>query len=176
MGNHGGCTVTFCSTYFIYHHIGRDWMPQEDQNELGVYLELPKGLSLEATEKVTLEIANQVEQLDSVVAAVPQSSTGLSRVTMSYITVLLKPTEERGSISEMGRRVRAVTSKYPSTRPRITFPNVLGGRDTFTPVRGMLLGPDGRVVVAKALALRREGELEPQQSGVSSGDRPAVGQ
>jgi HAE1 family hydrophobic/amphiphilic exporter-1 len=144
------CTVTFCSTYFIYQHIGRDWMPQEDQNELGIYLELPEGASLEATEKITLEVAKQVEALDGVVAAVPQSSTGLSRITMAYITVLLKPTEERGSINEMGRRVRTVTSKYPSTRPRITFPNVLGGRDTFSPVRAMLLGPDIRVVVAKA--------------------------
>ena len=30
-------------------------MPQEDQSELGVWLEMPEGSSLEATEKTSLE-------------------------------------------------------------------------------------------------------------------------
>jgi len=32
-------------------------------------------------------------------------------------------------------------------RPRVNFPNILGGRDTFAPIRGVLLGSDIRVLV-----------------------------
>ena len=39
------CLVTLGSTFIVNRYIGRDWMPQEDQNELGVWLELPEGSS-----------------------------------------------------------------------------------------------------------------------------------
>ncbi|MGH9720018.1 MAG: efflux RND transporter permease subunit, partial [Bryobacteraceae bacterium] len=38
--------------------------------------------------------------------------------------------------------IRVVLRDYAHTRPRINFPNALGGRDSFAPIRGMLLGPD----------------------------------
>ena len=51
----------------------------------------------------------------------------------------------RATIDIMGQKVRDVaTATTPSLGPRITFPNVLGGRDTFAPIRGMLLGPGYR--------------------------------
>jgi len=46
------CVAIFASTFVINRHIGRDWMPQDDQNELMVYAELPEGSSIEATEKL----------------------------------------------------------------------------------------------------------------------------
>ena len=47
--------VTFLSTFVLYRYIGRDWMPQEDQNELNAGLELPEGTSIEETERVTMD-------------------------------------------------------------------------------------------------------------------------
>src|SRR5262249_17517067 len=126
-------------------YIGRDWMPQDDQNELGVYLELPEGSSLEATEQVTKEIADKMAAIPGVTAVVPASmNMMINRVTMSGITILLRDQTERGDINEMAGKVRAVMRDYPYTRPRINFPNALGGRDSFAPIRGMLLGPDLR--------------------------------
>jgi HAE1 family hydrophobic/amphiphilic exporter-1 len=148
--------IVFCSTYFLYGRIGRDWMPQEDQNELSVYLETPEGYSLEGTERVALEIARKVEQVDGVRVVVPMTSTHMDRVTMAYLTVLLKPTNERADIEEMGQRVRAVLRDFPTARPRVSFPNVLGGRETFSPIRAVLLGPDMRKLVdyAKEVNIR----------------------
>lgn len=145
------CVLVFCSTFVVNRYIGRDWMPQEDQNELAVNLEMPEGSSLAATEKTSLEMAQRIEKIDGVVAVLPQTNTGfMDRVNMANITVLLKPTNERADILTMGQKVREITRDYMFARPRLTFPNVLGGRDTFAPIRAQLLGPDMKTLVAYA--------------------------
>lgn len=155
------CCLTLGSTYFLNKMIGRDWMPQEDQSELGVFLELPEGSSIEATERMSMRVAKKLESLDGVIGTVPQSSMMMDRVTMAYMTVLLKPPEERASIGEMGQRVREATREFAAGRPRITFPNVLGGRDTFAPIRMQLLGTDLERLVPVARELSIEMGKEP---------------
>jgi HAE1 family hydrophobic/amphiphilic exporter-1 len=100
-------------------------------------------------------MAHKLEKIPGVIAVLPQSSTGfVERVTIAYITLLLKPADERDNILVMGQRVRQITSEYPHVRPRINFPNALGGRDTFAPIRAMLLGPDmeSNVKIAKQIS------------------------
>ena len=139
--------LVLASTYPIYQYIGRDWMPQEDQSELGMFIEMPEGSSLVLTERTALAIAKKIEKVPGVIAVIPQSSTMMDRVTMAFITVLLDPPEKRGPILEVGNQVRAAAAEYASARPRITYPNALGGRDTFAPIRAMVLGPDIRKLV-----------------------------
>jgi HAE1 family hydrophobic/amphiphilic exporter-1 len=134
--------ITFGSTFVINKYVGRDWMPQEDQNELSLYLELPEGSSLQVTESTTMEIAAKIEKVPGVIAVVPSASRSFSRVNSSFLTVLLQERSERGDINEMASRLREVLRDYAVARPRISFPNALGGRDSFAPIRGMLLGPD----------------------------------
>ena len=133
---------TFSSTFILSKHIGRDWMPQEDQNELQLYIELPEGSSLEATEKATRELAARIEKVPGVVTVIPASSSFMQRVTTSFMTILLEGPDTRGDINQMASRIRLELRDYAYTRPRISFPNALGGRDSFSPIRGMLLGPD----------------------------------
>jgi len=155
----GVCILTLSSTYFLNQRIGRDWMPQEDQSELGIFLELPEGSSLELTEKVTREMLGKIEQVPGVTLAVPGSSLFLDRVTMSFSTVLLAPPSERGTIEEMGAKVREAIRDYAQYRPRINFPNVLGGRDTFSPIRLQILGPD----INKLVPISKQALLEMQK-------------
>ncbi|MBK7928882.1 MAG: efflux RND transporter permease subunit [Bryobacterales bacterium] len=157
----GICLVTLGSTYFLNQRIGRDWMPQEDQSELGIFLELPEGSSLERTERVTLEMLGKIEKVPGVILTVPGSSLFLDRVTMSFSTVLLAPPSERGSIEEMGQKVREAIKEYAQYRPRINFPNVLGGRDTFSPIRLQILGPDINKLVPISKAALLEMQKEP---------------
>jgi HAE1 family hydrophobic/amphiphilic exporter-1 len=94
----------------------------------------------------------------------PQTNTGfLDRVNMANVTVLLKPRDERADISTMAQKVRAILRDYAFARPRVTLPNVLGGRDTFAPIRAQLLGPDMPTLVEYAkqanIALAREPSL-----------------
>ena len=151
------CLLTFGSTFVINRYVGRDWMPQEDQNELSVNFELPEGSSLEATERFTVDMARRIEKVPGVVAVLPQSGSGFqNRVNMAFITILLKGPEERGDINQMAARVRAVMRDAMWARPRINFPNVLGGRDSFSPIRGMLLGPEIKVISAIAKDVSKE--------------------
>ncbi len=163
------CVVVFASTFVVNRYIGRDWMPQEDQSELSIQLELPEGTSIEATQQTTLEIAQRVIKLDGVRAVLPQSSNGfLERANLSQITVLLHPQNERADIMTMGQSVRTVTRDYPSARPRLTFPNALGGRDTFAPIRAQLLGPDMRKLVSYAKQANLEMVQEPALGDVKA--------
>ncbi|MBM3739170.1 MAG: efflux RND transporter permease subunit, partial [Acidobacteria bacterium] len=129
------CVATFGSTFILNGYIGRDWMPQEDQSELGLYVELPEGSSLAATERVSLEMARKIEKVPGVKLMVPKSSTFMDRVTMAYSTILLHPPEEREDILTMAQKIREALKEWAHLRPRINFPNVLGGRDTFSPIR-----------------------------------------
>jgi len=142
------CGLVFYSTFPLYRMIGRDWMPQEDQNELGMFLEMPEGTSLVGTERLTKALAEKISKIDGVVAVVPgTTSFGFERVNMAQVTVLLKPTEEREPILVMGNKVRQASQEFAIARPRVSFPNILGGRDTFAPIRATLLGPDIRTLV-----------------------------
>ncbi len=137
------CAVTFASTVPLYKTIGRDWMPQEDQSELGLSLEMPEGSSLDATERVALELSRKIEKVPGVIAVVPSSGSMMNRVAQAQITILLAPPGERGTLNEIAAQIRGIMlPEYAYTRPGLRFPNVLGGRDTFSPIRATLLGPD----------------------------------
>ena len=153
--------ATLSSTYFLYDRIGKDWMPQEDQNELGVFIETSEGTSLEGTEKIALAISKKLEKIDGVTAVVPSTAGFLQRVTMAYINVYLKPQDQRAPITEMGQKVRDVGKEFAYARPRVTFPNILGGRDTFAPIRLQLLGPDINKLVGFAKSINAELAKEP---------------
>lgn len=162
------CIVTLGSTFILNNYIGRDWMPQEDQSELGIWLELPEGSSSEATEKLALEASKKIEKVPGVIAVIPASQGIIPRITMSFITVLLKPADQRDDIATMGQKMRAVLREYAFARPRITFPNALGGRDTFAPIRAQLLGPDIRPLVDIAKEVSQKMMQEPSLTDVKA--------
>jgi HAE1 family hydrophobic/amphiphilic exporter-1 len=158
----------FVSTYWVNKYIGRDWMPQEDQSELGMWLELPEGSSLDLTERTTLELAKKIEKVPGVIAMVPGSNTFNERVNQSFMTILLAPPEERDAIGIMGQKIREVAKEYAYARPRITFPNILGGRDTFAPIRAQLLGPDIRKMVDIAKEASQKMMADPRLADVKA--------
>jgi HAE1 family hydrophobic/amphiphilic exporter-1 len=68
----------------------------------------------------------------------------------------------------MGRLVRTISAPYAYARPRVTFPNVLGGRDTFSPIRGQLLGPDIHEMVDIARKIMLDMMKEPSLTDVKA--------
>ena len=111
------CAGVFLSTFPLYQNIGRDWMPQEDQSELGLSLEMPEGSSLEATERLTLELAKKIEKVPGVSLVVPSSSSFLERVAQGNITILLDPPNKRGSLEVSPSRFERSPASTP-TRAR----------------------------------------------------------
>ncbi len=91
----------------------------------------------------TREIGRKIDKVPGVIEVIPGSSSGfIDRVTMGNITILLDPPDKRASLNDIATQIRAITREYAYARPALRFPNVLGGRDTFAPIRGSLLGPD----------------------------------
>ena len=162
--------IVFGSTFVINKYVGRDWMPQEDQAELGMWIELPEGSSLALTEKTCLELASRLErEVPGVETVIPMvQSAFLERVNMAFITILLKPTEQRAEIGAMGAMVRKVGADYAWARPRVTFPNVLGGRDTFAPIRAQILGPDLHRLVDIARGVSKRMMADPRITDVKA--------
>ena len=154
------------STIPLYQRIGRDWMPQEDQSELGIYMEMPEGTSLAGTEAMTLRMSRKLEKVPGVRGIYPSSSMMMDRVTMAFVTVLLKPPGERPDIQAMGQIIRKEIAEFSVARPRLPFPNVLGGRDTFAPIRGMLLGPDLRPLVEVAKLVNTDILKQPELADI----------
>ncbi len=160
--------ATLGSTYFLNQIIGRDWMPQEDQSELGMFLELPEGSSIQLTESTALRLAKKLEGIDGVVAVIPTSSTFMDRVTYAFITLLLKPPDQREPIEIMGQKVREASKEFAFARPRVMFPNVLGGRDTFAPIRLQIQGPDLQRLVPYSRDLWLELSKQPQLTDIKA--------
>ncbi|HNY42584.1 MAG TPA: hypothetical protein PKJ41_19440, partial [Bryobacteraceae bacterium] len=94
-------------------------------------------------ERVALELSRKIEKVPGVIAVVPSSGSMMNRVAQAQITILLAPPGERGTLNEIAAQIRGIMlPEYAYTRPGLRFPNVLGGRDTFSPIRATLLGPD----------------------------------
>ena len=95
-----------------------------------------------ATEKLALEVGQEAGRDSRRHRGGPGMLAHHGARHHGFITVLLKPTNERDDIQRDGAegsgraaRLRAIA------RPRITFPNALGGRDTFSPIRAHAARP-----------------------------------
>src|SRR2546425_7845617 len=120
-------------------------------------MELPEGTSLAQTEKVSADLARKIEKIPGVVSIIPASSVRYNRINASFSTILLQGADERGDINEMAGKIRKVLyPEFAYARPRINFPNALGGTDSYAPIRGMLLGPDLKTLAAMAKQINLE--------------------
>jgi len=142
------------TTPLAYRMVGRDWMPQEDQSELTVNMETPLGSALTVVE-------DTLQRACKVLLTVPGVNTCLSNsnnnnANQGNAMLLLDPPDKRASIVEMGELARNAMQPFQANRPRVTFPNALGGRDNFAPVRIQILGPE----MAKAVELARAAQVE----------------
>ena len=153
------CGLTFGSTYFLNDMVKRDWMPQEDQSELSLMVDTPEGSSLAATEGVARAMARNIEKVPGVRLVLPKSMGFVDRVTSAHLTILLEPQDKRADIEGMAQKVRESIREYVHLRPRISFPNVLGGRDSFAPIRLIMLGPD----IVRLVDLAKQSVIEMQK-------------
>jgi HAE1 family hydrophobic/amphiphilic exporter-1 len=135
--------------------VGRDWIPPDDQSELSLSLNLPEGTSLDATARLTREIAERISALPGVVFTNPYIHAGLG--SHSHIYVRLSGIGERElSNLEMADEFRKITGDYRNLRSKVMIPSALGGGENWFPIQVRILGPefDQVVQVAKDVARR----------------------
>src|ERR1019366_1475156 len=61
------CVGVFLLSFPLYHLVGRDWIPFDDQNELNASSDFPEGQSLDRTIAAFTDMANQVSKIPEVV-------------------------------------------------------------------------------------------------------------
>ncbi len=128
--------------------VGRDWIPPDDQGELSVLLNLPEGSSLEATARVSTDIANRIAALPGVAFVNPYVHEG-AITSHSHIYVKLVDLDKRSfSNLDAAALARKVCAAFPNVRTKIMIPSALGGGELFFPIRALILGPDFDQVAA----------------------------
>jgi hydrophobic/amphiphilic exporter-1 (mainly G- bacteria), HAE1 family len=145
------------TTPYAYRTVGRDWMPQEDQSELQVNVEAPLGSAVEVIERIVLGACKTLLTVPGVNTCM--ATTNNNNNSQGNAQLLLDPPDKRAPIEAMGELVREAMRPFAANRPRVTFPNALGGRDNFAAIRIQILGPE----MAKAVDIARVAQIELQK-------------
>ena len=142
----GACLGTFLLALPLNALVGRDWIPPDDQGELNLLLNLPEGTSLDATARLTTDIAAKVAAMKGVEFVNPYIHEGLG--SHAHVYVKLVDLDERSfSNQDAAAAVRKIGAGYSNLRSRVVIPSALGGGETFFPIRALILGPDFERVV-----------------------------
>lgn len=106
------------------------FVPQEDQGYFTVELEMPEGSTLERMRKISARAINYlnnheaVEFVQSVDGSSPRIGTAQGRSTL---TVILKPSGERGSLDGVIEDVKDEFYNYPEIRAFVSKPPAIPG-------------------------------------------------
>jgi len=133
------CLATFLSTFGLYHLVGRDWIPADDQSELQSSFTLPEGTSLEKTRQIASDMAQHISALPEV--AFVQSYTH-GPTNHAHLFIGLVPRSQRKmSHAQLATNVRAILANYRNVTYNVRLPSVLGG-EIYFPISAVIRGPD----------------------------------
>ena len=133
------CLATFLSTFGLYHLVGRDWIPADDQSELLSSFTLPEGTSLQKTSEMASDIAHQVTALPEVTFV--QSYTH-GPTNHAHLFIGLVPRNQRKlSHQQLATKVRGILAGYRNITYNVRLPSVLGG-EIYFPIAAVIRGPD----------------------------------
>jgi HAE1 family hydrophobic/amphiphilic exporter-1 len=149
------CVLTLASTFGLYHLVGRDWIPADDQSELNGSMDLPQGTALPVTTATLNDMARAIEKLPEV-EFVQTYTHSTSNHGHLYIR-LVEPALRKKSHEQMASEIRALLSRYHNVQYNVRLPSTLGGEQYF-PIRVVLRGPDlSRLAdLSKQVAARME--------------------
>jgi hydrophobe/amphiphile efflux-1 (HAE1) family protein len=133
------CVLTFLTTFGLYHLVGRDWIPADDQSELQSSFTLPEGTSLARTTQMASDMAEHISALPEV--AFVQSFTH-GPTNHAHLFIGLVPRSERKlTHQQMAAKVRGILAGYRNITYNVRLPSVLGG-EIYFPISAVIRGPD----------------------------------
>jgi len=133
------CIVTFLSTFGLYHLVGRDWIPADDQSELQSSFTMPEGTSLQKTSQMASDMAHRISDLPEV--AFVQCFTH-GPTNHAHLFIGLVPRSKRSlSHAQLATKVRAILANFRNITYNVRLPSVLGG-EIYFPISAVIRGPD----------------------------------
>ncbi len=133
------CVVTFLSTFALYHVVGRDWIPADDQSELQSSFTLPEGTSLAKTTEMASDMATRISALPEV-SFVQTYTHGLPNHAHLFIG-LVPRNQRKFTHQQMATKVRGMLAEYRNITYNVRLPSVLGG-EIYFPISAVIRGPD----------------------------------
>jgi len=162
------CALTLASTVVLNKHVGRDWIPTDDQSEFQIITDFPEGTSFEGTIRPLKEIAARARKLPGVEYVYPRAN---ERMGHAHLYVHLVAPDKRDLNSEqVGDLARKLMTEYPYIRGRVMLPSALGmGEQINFPISLNILGPDLRVLADLAKNIAIEMKKRPELTDVDVG-------
>ena len=153
--------LTFATTFPLAGHVGRSFLPTEDQGEFEITVDAPEGTSLAGMEKVVLEAGGRLANLEGVTNIMP---TIFERVNHSHILVKLRPIDERSvTQEEVAMAAREAMAPYRAYRPTVIFKSPIGGGESNAwPILVNLYGDDLHALSTHAVRLNEQLTALPQ--------------
>jgi HAE1 family hydrophobic/amphiphilic exporter-1 len=133
------CIVTFLSTFGLYHMVGRDWIPTDDQSELQSSFTLPEGTSLAKTTQIATEMAQRISAMPEV--AFVQTYTHGPTNHAHFFIGLVPRGQRKFTHQQMATKVRGILGEYHNVTYNVRLPSVLGG-EIYFPISAVIRGPD----------------------------------
>jgi hydrophobic/amphiphilic exporter-1 (mainly G- bacteria), HAE1 family len=153
--------ITFATTFPLSSHVGRSFLPTEDQGEFDVTVDAPEGTSLAGMEKLVVDIGKRLEVLPGVAAVMP---TIFERVNHSHLVVQLKPIDERSVTQEdVTMAAREAMKPFAAYRPTVVLKSAIGGGESANwPILVNLYGDDLERLSTYAVKLNEQLQQLPQ--------------
>ena len=153
--------ATFAATFPLASHVGRSFLPTEDQGEFDITVDAPEGTSLAGMEKVVLEASERLAPLEGVAHVMP---TIFERVNHSHLLLKLEPLEDRSvTQEEVAMAARAAMAPYAAYRPTVVVKSPIGGGESNSwPILVNLYGADLHALSAYAVRLNEQLAAVPQ--------------
>jgi HAE1 family hydrophobic/amphiphilic exporter-1 len=137
----GLSVLVFASTFPLNRMVGRDFIPNDDQGEFTIHVDLPEGLSLTGLTKFVDEIEPKLQKLPELDHLLTQSSDRLNHV--HFVPNLVEMDKRKISTQEAAAAARKIFEQVPQARQKIAFPSALGGGESLGfPIQVQLLGPE----------------------------------
>ena len=137
----GASVLVFATTFPLNRMVGRDFIPNDDQGEFTIHVDLPEGMSLAGLNKFVDEAEPKLQKLPALAHLLTLSSDRLNHV---HFTPNLVELEQRNVSSvEAASAARKIFDQLPQARQKISFPSALGGGESLGfPIQVQLLGPE----------------------------------
>lgn len=136
--------VSFVLSLFVAAQVGFEFMPNLDEGDLKIEVELPQGYNIEETSNLLEKVTGRIEKFDEVqhilvtVGSISQLDVGTN---MALVKIKLVPAEFRNYTSdEMASRLIVSLSDIPNAQIRVSAQSSIGGGEA--PVMFYLLGQD----------------------------------
>jgi HAE1 family hydrophobic/amphiphilic exporter-1 len=142
--------VAVCSTVPLFHVVGKDFVPQDDQSEFEVIVQTPEGYSLTRSDASFRELENKLRTLPGVTHvlttigdATGRLKAGEGPVTEGSIYVRLADLGQRSlSQFKVMEEARTLLAQYPDLRASVQNVNMfMGGGQRYTDVELDITGP-----------------------------------